>query len=87
MAKKTSEKFYRYWGKANPAEEGGPAYHLLPYHCLDVAVVGSVWWRKSAVIRSRFIASTGLGEPQVKAWVLFFLTLHDLGKFDVRFVQ
>jgi hypothetical protein len=31
--------YYKYWGKAKPEAEGGPAYHLLPYHCLDVAAV------------------------------------------------
>ena len=29
--------YYRYWGKAD--RETGQ-YHLLPYHCLDVAAVG-----------------------------------------------
>lgn len=29
--------YFRYWGKA---EKDGTAYHLLPYHCLDVAAVG-----------------------------------------------
>lgn len=30
--------YYKYWGKAK--QEGGErsAYHLLPYHCLDVAI-------------------------------------------------
>jgi hypothetical protein len=27
--------YFRYWGKA---EKDGPGYHLLIYHCLDVAV-------------------------------------------------
>jgi len=31
---------YRYWGKARSGDETGPEYHLLPYHCLDVAAVG-----------------------------------------------
>lgn len=31
--------YYRYWGKAKPAGDGAP-YHLLPYHCLNVAAVG-----------------------------------------------
>jgi CRISPR-associated endonuclease/helicase Cas3 len=31
---------YRYWGKARPDEGKDPVYHLLPYHCLDVAAVG-----------------------------------------------
>ncbi len=28
--------YYQYWGKA----DGEGNYHLLPYHCLDVAAVG-----------------------------------------------
>lgn len=32
--------FYRYWGKAG--DEG--RYHLLPYHCLDVAACGRAEW-------------------------------------------
>jgi hypothetical protein len=31
---------YRYWGKTRPDEGKDPAYHLLPYHFLDVAAVG-----------------------------------------------
>jgi len=29
--------YFRYWGKA---ERDGVRYHLLPYHCLDVAAMG-----------------------------------------------
>jgi len=32
-----AESYFHYWGKA---EKGGPGYHLLVYHCLDVAAVG-----------------------------------------------
>jgi CRISPR-associated endonuclease/helicase Cas3 len=33
--------YYKYWGKAEKAKEGKSVrYHLLPYHCLDVAAVG-----------------------------------------------
>ena len=31
--------YLRYWGKT---EKDGNRYHLLPYHCLDVAAVGWV---------------------------------------------
>jgi CRISPR-associated endonuclease/helicase Cas3 len=32
---------FKYWGKARKKEDGtGYDYHLLPYHCLDVAAVG-----------------------------------------------
>ncbi|MFC3116999.1 CRISPR-associated helicase/endonuclease Cas3 [Cellvibrio fontiphilus] len=80
------ESYFQYWGKAkkDPQAEG-PDYHLLPYHCLDVAAVGEVWWNNSQVIRNSFLQVTGLNEAQTKAWVLFFIALHDYGKFDVRF--
>ncbi len=32
--------YYKYWGKARRSEDGKWEYHLLPYHCLDVAAVG-----------------------------------------------
>ena len=32
--------YFRYWGKA---ERDGERYHLLPYHCLDVAAVTGYW--------------------------------------------
>ena len=32
--------FFSYWGKARPAGEKGESYHLLPFHCLDVAACG-----------------------------------------------
>jgi hypothetical protein len=32
--------YYKYWGKAEKAEEGKPIrYHSLFYDCLDVAVM------------------------------------------------
>ena len=32
--------YFRYWGKARPDKTQGAHYHLLAYHCLDVAAVG-----------------------------------------------
>jgi len=34
------DNYYRYWGKAKAADDSGPDFHLLSYHCLDVAAVG-----------------------------------------------
>ncbi len=85
MTEQASENIYRYWGKARPSGEGGPTCHLLPYHCLDVVVVGHTWWQASEVIRNRFMTTGKLDETEAKAWVLFFIAMHDLGKFDVRF--
>ncbi len=85
--------FYSYWGKARPdvVVEDGVTHHLLPYHCLDVAAVAASWWEKSAAIR--LVGCTAFGYSsgdeaavrQLRAWILFFIALHDLGKFDVRF--
>lgn len=78
--------YFRYWGKARKQSDAvGSDYHLLPYHCLDVAAVAEVWWDNSPAIRHAFIQMTGLEQKQVKAWVLFFIALHDYGKWDIRF--
>jgi len=78
----TKPLYYQYWGKACKEDN---SYHLLPYHCLDVAVVASAWWHHSPNIRNSFIKSTALPEEQARAWVLFFIALHDFGKLDMRF--
>lgn len=78
-----SASYFKYWGKAD--REDPKRYHLLPYHCLDVAAVASVWWEQSNIIRRRFSGLAEVGERTVKAWVLFFVALHDYGKFDLRF--
>lgn len=78
--------FYRYWGKAKKdPDQTGPDYHLLPYHCLDVAAVANVWWSHSKAIVNSFMQLPGLTENKSKAWVLFFIALHDYGKWDLRF--
>ncbi|MBI3285665.1 MAG: CRISPR-associated helicase/endonuclease Cas3 [Burkholderiales bacterium] len=81
--------YFDYWGKAKPSEEGdiGIGYHLLPYHCLDVAAVGATWWKQSTSLRRQLASQVQLDveSPILKAWVLFFIALHDLGKLDVRF--
>jgi CRISPR-associated endonuclease/helicase Cas3 len=83
---KETPLYYRYWGKAKPdVDDEGPAYHLLPYHCLDVAAVADVWLKRSNSLRRRFTDITGLSNEQTRAWVLFFIALHDYGKFDLRF--
>lgn len=62
------------------------AYHLLPYHCLDVAAVAICWWQSSKSLRQQFTHAMQVeNEQQAKAWVMFFVSLHDLGKLDIRF--
>lgn len=74
--------YYHYWGKA---EKDGNRYHLLPYHCLDVAAVAAMWWNTSPALQQAFALNNALSAEQLRAWVLFFVALHDYGKFDIRF--
>ncbi len=83
-----NKHLFRYWGKADPAYPGEPKWHPLVYHCLDVTTVAAAWWDTSSVIRRISLAALDWPEQQtnqLRAWVLFFMALHDLGKFDVRF--
>jgi CRISPR-associated endonuclease/helicase Cas3 len=78
----------RYWGKADLKYTGEPKWHPLAYHCLDVAAVAASWWDSSHALRDKFrfafVCSVD-DLPRLRAWVLFFVALHDLGKFDLRF--
>ncbi len=74
--------YFGYWGKAE-RESGG--YHLLPYHCLDVAAVGSALLSSNAALRKKFTDITGLDESVVHRWLLLLLAMHDIGKYSESF--
>ncbi len=73
-----NELYNCYWGKASK-EDG--SYHLLPYHCLDVAAVGQILLMQSPRLLKRLSQLTGMSEELFIRWIVFFLALHDLGKF------
>ncbi len=77
--KKTGKERWEY-KQANYA-----AYHLLPYHCLDVAAVGKVLLDKNIYLTQCLSRLTGLNEEILKSVLVFFLVLHDLGKFSESF--
>ncbi|MFM9435417.1 CRISPR-associated endonuclease/helicase Cas3 [Janthinobacterium sp. CG_23.3] len=80
-----ADSYFLYWGKAKPAADCGPQYHLLPFHSLDVAAVGVAYLRQSgSLLRSccQFLHCT---EDVFLSWAAFFLALHDLGKFSEAF--
>ena len=74
--------YWRYWGKA---ERDGDGYHLLPYHCLDVAAVGSTLLSSDAALRRKFTDIAGLDESVICQWLVLLLALHDIGKFSENF--
>jgi CRISPR-associated endonuclease/helicase Cas3 len=71
-----------YWGKARPVAEGAP-FHLFACHSLDVIAVADQWLQLSPVLGRSLCA--GQQPHIVRAWVRFFVGLHDIGKLDARF--
>ncbi len=80
-----AQDYYRYWGKARSGDEIGPAYHLLPYHCLDVAAVGRELLRNDKRLRRMLADITRVEEGVIENWLMLFLALHDVGKFSEGF--
>lgn len=80
-----NDLIYKYWGKAKRKEDGSYDYHLLVYHCLDVAAVGKVYFQKSPALIKSFSKFLQIEEKQAENIVLFLISLHDIGKFDIRF--
>ena len=76
---------YRYWGKARPDDEIGPAYHLLPYHCMDVAAVGWILLNPQKSLCLRMAAQLGIEPGWLRDFFVFCLALHDIGKFSRAF--
>jgi len=79
--------YWKYWGKAQARAGSGATYHLLPYHCLDVAAVGGVLLAKQPFLRQRLAGMANLPEAILVAWVESLLAMHDLGKFAETFQQ
>jgi CRISPR-associated endonuclease/helicase Cas3 len=78
--------YFKYWGKAKKStEQAGAGYHLLPYHCLDVAAVVDVWLDESRILLKQIAFQINRSEADAKAIVIFYVLLHDFGKFDARF--
>ena len=79
-------RYFLYWGKAK-RDNSKPdyQYHLLPFHCLDVAAVADAWLQGSNVLLKQMSQQMKLSPKAAKPIILFFVLLHDLGKFDARF--
>lgn len=80
-----SQPYFAYWGKARPTMPEQAGWHLLPFHCLDVAAVGVVYLRSAPHVCRLFQERLGLTEQQLLDWMAFWLSIHDLGKFATAF--
>lgn len=76
-----TDSYFRYWGKT--AENG--SYHLLPYHCLDVAAVGWLLLAPDKSFTKLLSSKLGVLPDWFRKWFVFCLALHDMGKFATAF--
>ncbi|MEN9867543.1 MAG: hypothetical protein RL748_3133 [Pseudomonadota bacterium] len=77
---------FLFWGKAKPDLDGGAPWHSLPLHCLDVAAVGLIYLRRSPTLQTLFMQTFGFkSQAALESWLVFWLALHDLGKFSSAF--
>jgi len=79
------KSYYKHWGKSKNLDNGTFNYHFLVYHCLDAVAVGRILIddhikRKSIV--SQFSKDEVI---LIRSLFLFFLALHDIGKFSITF--
>ena len=75
-----------FWGKAQPRhEDGGPRWHPLAFHCLDVAAVGEALLERHRGLRDSLHGQLGLPAKEADALICFLLCLHDIGKFAKKF--
>jgi CRISPR-associated endonuclease/helicase Cas3 len=78
--------YFKYWGKARPPSGEAEPYHLLPYHCLDVAAVAYVFVGRHPSFRQHLMAVTQIDTAErLLVWLAFWVALHDLGKFSEAF--
>lgn len=76
------KSYFQYWGKARKDPDvDGPDYHLLPYHCLDVAAVGYVLLDPKKPLCQQLATQLNVDPRWLQSWFCFCLMLHDLGKF------
>lgn len=80
-----SADFMSYWGKARPTSDQD-ACHLLAFHSLDVAAVGEAYLQQRPDLTAWLVAQSGFPDGEtLTAWMRFWLSLHDLGKFSRSF--
>lgn len=83
---KTTKLFLQYWGKARGDDGNTPPYHLLAYHCLDVAAVGIRFLQRSPSLTAFLRQELRLdSDKALLPWVALSIALHDLGKFSESF--
>lgn len=76
--------YYQFWAKTD-RQDPVNTYHLLPYHCLDVAAVGAALLERDERWRAKLGDQLMMDEAQLRRWIILPLAWHDIGKFSPTF--
>jgi len=85
MSEPTTPGYFAYWGKASPEPDNAARYHLLAFHSLDVAACGQELLALPQFSLRPLAQALDWPLPVVERLFVFFLALHDLGKFARAF--
>lgn len=80
-----NKSYYKYWGKADSINGESESYHLLVYHCLDVASIGYQLLTENPRLLEKISSIVRIPEKDLKDWIVYFLSIHDIGKFAEAF--
>jgi len=75
------DNYFKYWGKTDKYKN----YHLLPYHCLDVAAIGWYLLDPNKALNKRLSKELEIDGEILRLWFCFCLALHDIGKYSCSF--
>lgn len=79
---KENPDYLRYWGKTNKkADNQSDPYHLLAYHCLDVAACGHYLVKNNTFGARDILHQCGIAGVDAENWIIWLLATHDIGKF------
>ncbi len=65
-----------YWGKTGEGDD----YHPVFAHCLDVVACGYWLLERNPTLLQRLALASGVSAETLRGWLLFLLSLHDIGK-------
>lgn len=78
----SNANYFGYWGKA---EDVGDSFHLLVYHCLDVAAIAHTLLNNNNLIVNRLQGLTLFPSETILRWATLGAGFHELGKFSESF--
>nr|WP_318383811.1 CRISPR-associated helicase Cas3' [uncultured Enterobacter sp.] len=84
---KQDNHYYRYWGKTGKKITSVNNYHLLVYHCLDVAACGYLMAKENRYGMGDILSSLNLNSEYGYRWIGYLFASHDIGKFANGFQQ